>query len=244
MTPPVGGGWEVSGRAVHQCIQRPQADSSHGGARGMLGGPPPTTGTHLAGATVPTTSSPTVVTDWASIGQSATTTSRRTTTRSRCSSASCGSNEGMENTPNSPPGVLLPPAESARRLSCSRRAQRAATLGIPVIRFIARVLTRRQDADTIPAQAAPRQREGGQRILAKGNARERAACFWATECGRGCSIKANYQSPTVPSPAGTGDGKSRHRHQCHGAGDSRSMRAGRQTGRVLCRHGKRARSTR
>jgi hypothetical protein len=30
--------------------------------------------------------------------------------------------------------------------------------------------------------------------------RARAACFWATECGRGCSIKANYQSPTVHLP--------------------------------------------
>ena len=30
--------------------------------------------------------------------------------------------------------------------------------------------------------------------------RSRAACFWATPCGRGCSIKANYQSTTVHLP--------------------------------------------
>jgi choline dehydrogenase-like flavoprotein len=28
----------------------------------------------------------------------------------------------------------------------------------------------------------------------------RAACFWATDCGRGCSIRANYQSTTVHLP--------------------------------------------
>jgi len=28
----------------------------------------------------------------------------------------------------------------------------------------------------------------------------RAACFWATSCGRGCSIRANYQSTTVHLP--------------------------------------------
>src|SRR5262245_44639525 len=28
----------------------------------------------------------------------------------------------------------------------------------------------------------------------------REACFWATECGRGCSIRANYQSTTVHLP--------------------------------------------
>ena len=30
--------------------------------------------------------------------------------------------------------------------------------------------------------------------------RRRAACFWATPCGRGCSIGANYQSTTVHLP--------------------------------------------
>jgi choline dehydrogenase-like flavoprotein len=30
--------------------------------------------------------------------------------------------------------------------------------------------------------------------------RARSACFWATSCGRGCSIGANFQSPTVLLP--------------------------------------------
>ena len=38
-----------------------------------------------------------------------------------------------------------------------------------------------------------------QRILAE-SMRQRQACFWATPCGRGCSIKANYQSTTVHLP--------------------------------------------
>ena len=29
---------------------------------------------------------------------------------------------------------------------------------------------------------------------------ERAACFWATPCGRGCAIRATYQSTTVHLP--------------------------------------------
>jgi choline dehydrogenase-like flavoprotein len=38
-----------------------------------------------------------------------------------------------------------------------------------------------------------------QRVLAKAMS-ERAACFWATDCSRGCSIRANYQSTTVHLP--------------------------------------------
>ena len=44
-----------------------------------------------------------------------------------------------------------------------------------------------------------------QRILAKAMS-ERAACFWATPCGRGCSIKANYQSTTVHLPPALASG--------------------------------------
>src|SRR5882672_7237047 len=62
-----------------------------------------------------------------------------------------GSNEGLENTPNSPPGCLLPPPTPL--VSDLLIAQRAKRLGIP-----------------------------------------------ATPCGRGCAIRANYQSPTVHLP--------------------------------------------
>ena len=30
--------------------------------------------------------------------------------------------------------------------------------------------------------------------------RARLACFWATSCGRGCYVRANYQSTTVHLP--------------------------------------------
>jgi choline dehydrogenase-like flavoprotein len=36
--------------------------------------------------------------------------------------------------------------------------------------------------------------------------RARQACFWATPCGRGCSIKANYQSTTVHLPPALASG--------------------------------------
>jgi choline dehydrogenase-like flavoprotein len=107
-----------------------------------------------------------------------------------------GTNEGMENTPNSPPGVLLPPPKArAGELLAQHRAK---ALGIPIVPIHRAVLTRAQDADTIPAKLHPGNAKA-QRILAKAM-RERLACFWATECGRGCSIKANYQSPTVHLP--------------------------------------------
>lgn len=35
----------------------------------------------------------------------------------------------------------------------------------------------------------------------------RAACFWATPCGRGCSVGANYQSTTVHLPPALATGK-------------------------------------
>src|SRR5208283_1091071 len=38
-----------------------------------------------------------------------------------------------------------------------------------------------------------------QKIIAA-DMQRRAACFWATPCGRGCSIRANYQSTTVHIP--------------------------------------------
>lgn len=107
-----------------------------------------------------------------------------------------GTNEGMENTPNSPPGVLLPPPKA--RAGELLAQQRAKALGIPIVPIHRAVLTRRQDADTIPAKLHPGNAKA-QRILAKAM-RERMACFWATECGRGCSIRANYQSPTVHLP--------------------------------------------
>jgi len=83
-----------------------------------------------------------------------------------------GSNEGLENTPNSSPGILQPPPkprgyELLTKKYCDK-------LGIPVIPSHLAILTRPLNG--------------------------RAACFYATGCGRGCSIKANFQSTTVLLP--------------------------------------------
>ncbi len=107
-----------------------------------------------------------------------------------------GTNEGMENTPNSPPGVLLPPPKGrAAELYAQKHAKKA---GVPIVSIHRAVLTKTLDADTIPAKLHPGDKKA-QKIV--GDAmRARAACFWATPCGRGCSIRANYQSTTVHLP--------------------------------------------
>jgi choline dehydrogenase-like flavoprotein len=83
--------------------------------------------------------------------------------------------------------------------------QRAAQLGIPVVPIHRAVLTRALDAATLPAKLHPGNARA-QRILAE-DMRARAACFWATPCSRGCSIRATYQSPAVhlPPALATGD---------------------------------------
>lgn len=107
-----------------------------------------------------------------------------------------GGDEDLENTPRSSPGVLQPPPaprgwELLVRKHCG-------PLGIPVIPIHKAILTARQDAATLPARIHPGNRLA-QRVLAE-SMRSRQACFWATPCGRGCSIKANFQSTTVLLP--------------------------------------------
>ncbi|MEX2044010.1 MAG: GMC family oxidoreductase [Opitutus sp.] len=107
-----------------------------------------------------------------------------------------GSNEGLENTPDSPPGVLLPPPKA--RAGEQFVAAHSRKLGIPVVPIHRAVLSRSQDADGIPARLHPNNPKA-QRVLAD-SMRARLACFWATACGRGCSTRANYQSTTVHLP--------------------------------------------
>ena len=114
-----------------------------------------------------------------------------------------GDSNGLENTPDSPKGVLLPPP--APRVSDRLVQQRAAKLGIPVVAAHRAVLTRRLDAENIPAKLHPNN-PNAQAILRKAMQR-RAACFWATPCGRGCSIGANYQSTTVHLPPALDTGR-------------------------------------
>ena len=113
-----------------------------------------------------------------------------------------GSNEGLENTPDSPAGCLLPPPEPL--VSDLLVAQRARRLGIPAIPGHKAVLTRPLDFRGSPARLHPGN-VTAQRILAD-DMRSRAACIWATPCSRGCAIRANYQSTTVHLPPALASG--------------------------------------
>lgn len=104
-----------------------------------------------------------------------------------------GASEGIENSPDSSPGVLLPPPKF--RAGELLAKERAARLGIPVVPIHRAVLTRTQDADRIPAKLHPGNPKA-QRLLAE-NMRMRAKCFYATDCHRGCSIGAAFDSTTV-----------------------------------------------
>jgi choline dehydrogenase-like flavoprotein len=83
-----------------------------------------------------------------------------------------GSNEGLENTPNSLNNSLMPPPKPRGYELLTKKA--CSKLGIPVIPSHLAIITRPHNG--------------------------RAACFYATDCGRGCAIKANFQSTTVLLP--------------------------------------------
>jgi len=106
-----------------------------------------------------------------------------------------GTNEGLENTPNSSPGVLLPPPKPRGYELLVKK--HGAALGIPVIPVHRAILTQRQDGAALAKSLHPNNPNA--KYLEQ-HAATRAACFWATGCGRGCSIKANFQSTTVLIP--------------------------------------------
>ena len=114
-----------------------------------------------------------------------------------------GANDGLENTPNSPPDCLLPPPKP--RVSDLLVAQRAKRIGVPVVAGHRAVLTKSLDHRNLPAKLHPGN-PNAQAILAS-HMQGRASCFWATPCGRGCSIRANYQSTTVHLPPALATGK-------------------------------------
>jgi choline dehydrogenase-like flavoprotein len=107
-----------------------------------------------------------------------------------------GENDGLENTPGSPAGVLLPPPKP--KVADLLVKQRAGRLKIPVIAGHRAVLTRKLDHVRVPKLLHPGN-ANAQKILAA-DMQKRAACFWASPCGRGCAIRANYQSTTVHLP--------------------------------------------
>ncbi len=113
-----------------------------------------------------------------------------------------GDNRGLENTPDSPAGCLQPPP--AFRAAERFGQHHGKKLGLPVVPIHRAVLTQKQDPDVLPAKIHPGNPRA-QRLLADAM-RARQACFWATPCGRGCSIKANYQSTTVHLPPALASG--------------------------------------
>jgi len=114
-----------------------------------------------------------------------------------------GSNEGLENTPDSSPGCLLPPPKPL--VSDLLFADRGRKLGIPVVAGHRAVLTQPLDWKTNAAKLYPNNATAQQ--LTADSMKKRAACIWATPCGRGCSIGANYQSTTVHLPPALASGK-------------------------------------
>ncbi|WKD51473.1 GMC family oxidoreductase [Microbulbifer spongiae] len=107
-----------------------------------------------------------------------------------------GSNEGLENTPNSPEGILLPPPKPRAYELLAKQA--CDKLGIPVIPAHLAILSEQLDHETIPQKLFPDNKLAQE--VTRASMQSRAACFWATPCGRGCSIKANFQSTTVLLP--------------------------------------------
>jgi len=90
-----------------------------------------------------------------------------------------GSNDGLENHPNSGPGVLQTP---------------------PKFRVWETFLKAGGDAIDIPVVAARRA------ILTK-QIDERSPCYWASACGRGCGIGAAFQTTTSLIPWAKATGK-------------------------------------
>ena len=113
-----------------------------------------------------------------------------------------GTNEGMENTPDSPEGVLLPaPKGRAAELLTQKHAKK---VGVPVMPIHRAVLTKLQDWENAPKKLFP-DNPAAQKLAADGM-RRRANCFWATDCGRGCNIGAAYQSTTCQLPPALASG--------------------------------------
>jgi choline dehydrogenase-like flavoprotein len=96
-----------------------------------------------------------------------------------------GANSGLENHPDSSPGVLQP-ATPPRITELAIKAG-AEALNIPCVPSRYAVLTR-----DIPHKDAPRQ-----------------ACFYASPCGRGCAIGAAFQTTTSLLPMALATGRMR-----------------------------------
>ena len=155
----------------------------------------------------------------------ATRTSRRTTTRSRCSSA-CTAPTTAWRTRRTRRRAAAAAAEAARRRAAIAAAREDA-------RHSGRRRSSRRahaalDHERSAGEAASGQRDGAEDPRRR-TCSSRAACFWATPCGRGCSIRANYQSTTVHLPPALATGNLDIITDAHGARGRRSTRTARPT---------------
>ncbi len=107
-----------------------------------------------------------------------------------------GENAGIANAPDSSPGVLLPAPKPRLGELIAKKAGRK--LGVPVVGARRAVLSQPLDWKNIPAKLFPNNPKA-QELIGK-DMMLRAPCFWATDCTRGCSIRANFQSTTVLLP--------------------------------------------
>ncbi len=113
-----------------------------------------------------------------------------------------GENAGIANAPDSPPGVLLPaPKPRVGELIAKKAGKK---LGVPIVGARRAVLSQPLDWKNIPAKLFPNNPKA-QELIGK-DMMMRAPCFWATDCTRGCSIRANFQSTTVLLPAALATG--------------------------------------
>ena len=119
-----------------------------------------------------------------------------------------GENNSLENTPNSSPGVLLPPPKA--RAGELLAQQRAKKMGIPVIPIHRAVLSTKQDDATIPAKLHPNNAKA-QRLLAQ-SMRERALRPRLLDA---CQLPVDDRASSPRARLG----KSRHSPQRDGAGD-------------------------
>src|SRR5882757_7501106 len=108
-----------------------------------------------------------------------------------------GENCGVENAPDSSPGVLLPTPKPRLGELMAKKAGKK--VGVPVVGARRAVLSAPLDWKNLPGKLFPGNPKA-QEIIGR-DMSLRSPCFWATECHRGCSIRANFQSTTVLLPA-------------------------------------------
>ncbi|TLD68747.1 GMC family oxidoreductase [Phragmitibacter flavus] len=107
-----------------------------------------------------------------------------------------GEANGIENAPDSPPGVLQPPPKPKVGELLAKRAGKKH--GVPIVAAHRAVLSVPMDGKKLAGELFP-DNPKAQEIMAL-DMSTRAPCFWATNCIRGCSIRANFQSTTVLIP--------------------------------------------